>query len=77
MRMAAVGSINIGGENDSHQFLYPDTATCDLNKLEEIFVKYFEDENARFEAIQHAWEKVNEIGGFDSVRKVFEREFMS
>ena len=76
-QVAAVGSINIGGENDSHQFLYPETATCDLNKLEEIFVKYFEDENARFEAIQHAWETVNEIGGFKSVRKVFEREFMS
>jgi hypothetical protein len=76
-QVACVGSINIGGENDSHQFLYPDTATCDLNRLEEVFVKYLEDENERFKAIQYAWNKVNEICGFDTVRKVFESEFMS
>ena len=76
-QVACVGSINIGGQNDSHKFLYPETANCDLDKLEESFVKYYEDENKRFNVIQNAWEKVNEICGFDTVRKVFEKEFLS
>ena len=76
-QVACVGSINIGGVNDSHKFLYPETATCDTDKLEEVFVSYLEDENKRFETIKYAWEKVNEICGFDTVRKVFEEEFLS
>ena len=76
-QVASVGSINIGGENDSHEFLYPETATCDTDKLEEVFVKYFEDENARFEAIEYAWKTVNEICGFDAVRKSLKKEFLS
>ena len=76
-QVACVGSINIGGVNDSHKFLYPETATCDTNKLEEVFVSYLDDENKRFETIKYAWEKVNEICGFDTVRKVFEEEFLS
>lgn len=76
-QVASVGSINFGGENDSHKFLYPETATCDWDTLEEVFVKYFEDENARFEAIEYAWKAVNEICGFDVVRKIFMKEFLS
>ena len=76
-QVASVGSINVGGVNDSHKFLYPETATCDPNKLEEVLVKYFEDENARFEAIKYAWEQVNELCGFNTVRNVFEKEFLS
>ena len=75
-QVACVGSINFGGENDSHKFLYPETATCDWDILEEVFVRYFEDENERFNAIQYAWKAVNEICGFDAVKKVFEKEFL-
>ena len=75
--VASAGSINIGGVNDSHQFLYPETATCNLNKLEDVFVKYHEDENARFEAVRYAWERVNELSGFDNVKRLFKEEFLS
>ena len=49
----------------------------DSSKLLPEVRKYLEDENERFKAIQYAWDKVNEICGFDTVRKVFESEFMS
>tara|TARA_R110000737_G_scaffold278432_1_gene285203 strand:- start:1304 stop:2374 length:1071 start_codon:yes stop_codon:yes gene_type:complete len=75
--VASAGSINIGGVNDSHQFLYPETATCNLSKLEDVFVKYHEDENARFEAVRYAWERVNELSGFDNVKRLFKEEFLS
>ena len=39
-QVACVGSINMGGVNDSHKFLYPETATCDTNKLEEVIRRY-------------------------------------
>ena len=76
-QVASVGSINFGGENDSHKFLYPETATCDWDILEEVFVRYFEDENKRFNAIQYAWKMVNEICGFEAVRKSLKKEFLS
>ena len=76
-QVASLGSINIGGVNDSHKFLFPETASCDWGKLEEVFVKYMEDEDERFNAIQYAWESVNEIFGFDAVRKSLKKEFLS
>ena len=75
-QVASLGSINIGGRNDSHEVLFPETATCDLGKLEEVFVKYMEDEDERFKAIEYAWNSVNEIFGFDSVRKTLVKEFL-
>jgi hypothetical protein len=77
IQVASVGSINIGGKNDSHGVLYPDTATCDLDKLEEVFVQYFENENKRFEAIQYAWETANNTFSHDAVKKIFKKEFLS
>ena len=67
MQTASVGCINLGGLNESHNILYPQTATCDENILEEKFVEYLNDENKRFETIQYAWEKVNEVYGYKSV----------
>ena len=66
---ASVGTINIGGVNDNHFSLYPETATCDTKVLEEILTEYIEDENKRNEVITHAWNKVNEVFSFSSVRK--------
>tara|TARA_Y100000310_G_C20533942_1_gene739893 strand:+ start:95 stop:1093 length:999 start_codon:yes stop_codon:yes gene_type:complete len=69
MQTAAVGCLNIGGLNESHSILYPDTATCDEKVLEEVVVQYLNDDNKRFEAISFAWEKLNEIYSFKSVEK--------
>ena len=44
-------TFNIGGVNDYHHILYPETATCDLKKLEEglepmaIYNEFLRDEN--------------------------------
>ena len=66
---ASTGTLNIGGVNDNHFILYPETATCDLKILEEKFVEYLDDENKFFKDIKYAWNKVNEIFSFNSVRK--------
>ena len=57
---ASVGTINIGGVNDNHFLLYPETATCDTNILEKRIVEYIEDENKRNNVIMNAWNKLNE-----------------
>jgi len=72
MQCSALGVVHIGGINDSHQFLWPDTATNDKRILENMFAEYFEDINKRINAIQYAWSKVNEIYSYDAVKKRFE-----
>ena len=69
MQTAAVGCINIGGLNEAHQIMYPDSATCDEKILEEVFVEYINNDQKRFDAISFAWTKLNEIYSFNSVRK--------
>ena len=66
--VANVGSINIGGNNESHHVLFPETATCDEKILEERFVEYLNDENKRFEIIDYAWKKLNEFYSMDLVK---------
>ena len=75
-QVASVGSINIGGENDSHHRLYPNSSGCDLKKLEEVFELYLKNGHARFEAIEYAYNKVNELFGFKAVRKILEETFL-
>ena len=67
MQTAAVGCLNFGGLNESHTILYPETATCDEKILEDLFVEYLKDDKKRFDAIQYAWKKINEIYSFKSV----------
>ena len=67
--VANVGSINIGGENESHRILYPETATCDVNILEKRFVEYLNNPEKRFDTIKYAWEKLNEFYGSVVVKK--------
>lgn len=69
MQVACTGTINIGGENESHHILYPETATCDERILEQKFVEYLEDYNKRFQSIQYAWIKVNEVYGFKTIKQ--------
>ena len=68
-QVANVGSINIGGLNESHHILFPETATCDKKILEEKFEEYLKDLNKRFEVIEYSWGKLNETYGYDTVRK--------
>jgi hypothetical protein len=69
IQVACVGSLNIGGMNESHQHLFPKTSSSDLQVVEEKFKEYLMDEVARFKAIEYAWNKVNELYSFDVLRK--------
>ena len=72
IQVASVGSIHIGGVNESHEILYPNSATCDEKILEELMDEYVNDEVKRFQAIEYAWNKVNEEFSFKKVRKQIE-----
>jgi len=72
IQVASVGSIHIGGVNESHHILYPDTATCDVKVLEDVIDGYIKDETKRFGAIEYAWEKVNENFSFNKVKNQIE-----
>ena len=76
-QVANVGSINIGGLNHSHKILYPETATCDWDKLEEVFVKYHENDDEKFKAIEYAWNKLNENYSYEVIGKKFIEEFLA
>ena len=67
IQVANVGSINIGGVNESHHILFPETATCDKKVLEEKFVEYLKDLDKRFEVIEYAWNKLNEVYSYSVV----------
>ena len=69
IQVANVGSINIGGKNESHFLLYPETATCYLDILENKFVEYLNDVDKRFEVISYAWENLNKYYSFEVVRE--------
>ena len=64
--------MHIGGLNESHEILYPNSATCDEKVLEDLMDRYIGDENLRFQAIEHAWNKVNEEFSFKKVRTQIE-----
>ena len=72
IQVASVGSINIGGLNEAHHILYPETATCDEKILEDRFVEYLNNPTKRFEVIQNAWNKLNETYSFSNVKSQLE-----
>jgi hypothetical protein len=72
IQVASVGSINFGGLNESHEILYPETATCDEKLLEEKFVEYFKSPEKAFQVISNAWDKLNETYSFKVVRNQLE-----
>lgn len=72
VQSAILGVVNIGGINDSHFSLYPNTAHNDLEKLENEFVKYIEDIDYRNKQIQNSFEIANEIYSFQAVKNKFE-----
>tara|TARA_R110000851_G_scaffold326303_2_gene494855 strand:- start:3934 stop:4902 length:969 start_codon:yes stop_codon:yes gene_type:complete len=68
IQCAIVGTINVGGNNDSHKVLFPETYGNNFENLEEKVKLYLTNQDAYHEAITYAWNKVNEIYSFDAVR---------
>ena len=59
----------VGGHNDAHKVLYPELATCDTNRLVELFTKLESDPIYYKEIVDYASKKVQEVYSFDTVRK--------
>ena len=72
MQCAALGIVQIGGVNDSHHILWPETATCDEKVLEEKFVEYLNDYEKRVTLIQTAFERINKVYSFKAIKNKFE-----
>jgi hypothetical protein len=73
VQCAALGILNIGGVQDSHEILFPNTATNDWNKLEKIFDLYCNDVNKHYEDIQFAYNKAMEIYSYQSIKNKFNK----
>jgi hypothetical protein len=71
VQCAALGILNFGGIQDSHEVLFPETATNDLVQLEEIFQKIHNDTELRESIIKKAFDKALENYSHDSVKKRF------
>jgi len=67
-QLATLNRINIGGMNDSHFHLYPETATNDFDKLELVINKCLNDERYIHKLIMDAWDAVNKIYSLESVK---------
>ena len=72
IQCAALGIVQIGGVNDSHHILWPETATCDEKVLEEKFVEYLNDYEKRVTLIQTAFERINKVYSFKAIKNKFE-----
>jgi len=72
VQVAMVGSINIGGLNQHHHIYYPETATIDEVVLEKKIVEYINNPEKRFEVIENAWKKVNELNSLAVIKKHIE-----
>tara|TARA_R110000851_G_scaffold13015_6_gene44736 strand:+ start:3062 stop:4060 length:999 start_codon:yes stop_codon:yes gene_type:complete len=71
-QVASVGSINIGGMNESHSILFPETSGIDEELLEKKFVELLNNPQKQFEIIQYAFNKLNEMYSFNVVKKQIE-----
>ena len=69
VQSAALGVINIGGNNDVQRFLYPSLSGTDLNYLEDKFSELVGDVSKRVEVMQYAFDKAVETYSLDSVYK--------
>ena len=66
---AALGTVMLGGHNDAHKILYPELATCDMDRLVELFTKLESDPIYYKEIVDYASKKFQEVYSFDTVRK--------
>lgn len=71
IQCAALGVIQLGGYNDSHSLLFPETATNDFDKLESKFLEYVTNFDSRTRAMTFAFDQVNKVYSFDAVRDQF------
>jgi len=71
MQCAALGVIHIGGINDSHPMLWPETATNNKKILEDRFVEYTQDTDKRTRVLQYARKQLNNIYSYDAIRDRF------
>ena len=70
--VAATGTINIGGVNDYHHILFPETATCDTTILENKVEEYINNSDKYIDTMSKAMNKLEEVFSFDAVRKQIE-----
>ena len=68
-QVVSTGTIHIGGVNDNHRLLSPETATNDTKILEEKFVQYLKNEKERNRVIRETWDRLNKYFSFKSVRE--------
>ena len=71
VQCAALGIINIGGLQDSHELLFSDTATNDWERLEEVFWKIHSDPKFRNNIVIEAFEKAMSHYSHEAVKKRF------
>jgi len=73
VQAAILGIVNIGGLDDSHYILFPDTSTNDTQILEQKFIDYFFDINKRTQAMNYAFEMVNKYYSYESSNYMLEK----
>ena len=73
IQCAILGVINIGGVNDSHHTLFPQTANNDFTALEEEFEKCIGDTEYRISRIKEAFDAANKVYSFEATRKRFNK----
>jgi hypothetical protein len=71
IQCAALGVIQIGGMNESHTKLFPDTATNDFDILENKFSEYLQNYDMRVTVMQDAFKKVNDIYSYQAIQDRF------
>lgn len=69
VQSAILGVINLGGLNDSHFNLFPETCHNNLDQLESTFEKCIHDIDFRYKLITFAYNQCTEIYSFDAVHK--------
>lgn len=70
IQCAALGTLNIGGLNDSHFHLYPSTSTNDFSILEQEIVKCLNDQPYIESLIISAWDNVNKLYSLNAVKQI-------
>lgn len=71
VQCAILGVINIGGVNDSHFNLWPDTCHNNLDELTRFVAHCLDNPEYRFTIMKDAFEKVSKIYSFEAVKNKF------
>ena len=76
IQVANAGCIHIGGNNESHKILFPETATIDEDVLEARFVEYLNSPEKRYQTLETAWNNLNKYYSFNNARTRLEQLYM-